>query len=70
MMTIMELTEIKSEVKTLSKQEKYLLIQFIISDLVQEEEKLVTLKHGGMYPVWSPYEATEAAETLFHHKTT
>jgi hypothetical protein len=60
----MVLTELESEVKTLSRRDKFLLLQFIISDLAKEEA--IMLKDGEEYPIWSPYDAVEAAETLFH----
>ena len=60
----MVLTELQSEVKTLSRREKFLLIQFLITELADEER--ITLQDGADYPIWSPYDAVEAAETLFH----
>jgi len=50
-------------VKRLSRNDKFRLVQFILSDLA-EEESAVILKNGEEYPVWSPYNAHEAAETL------
>ena len=39
-------------------------MQFIISELAKEES--IILKDGEEYPIWSPYNAIEAAEILFH----
>jgi hypothetical protein len=38
------------------------LMQFLVSELAQEE--LDVLKPGLAYPVWSPYDAVEAADTM------
>jgi hypothetical protein len=37
-------------------------MQFLVSELAQEETDL--LKPDLSYPVWSPYDATEAANTM------
>jgi len=37
-------------------------MQFLVSKLAQEEPDV--LKPGLAYPVWSPYDAVEAADTM------
>ena len=59
----MSLAELQSSVKTLSRFEKLRLIQFIVSELAIEEGDAI-LKSGGTYPIWSPYDAFEAAEYI------
>lgn len=61
----MSLTEVQSSVKTLSRFEKLRLIQFIVSELSIEEGDTM-LKNGETYPIWSPYNAFEAADTLYN----
>ena len=46
----------------LEKHEKLFIIQFLVSELSREEEKLLTPKAD--YPVWSPYESQGAAAVL------
>ncbi|MBF0228744.1 MAG: hypothetical protein HQK63_04020 [Desulfamplus sp.] len=62
----MRLPELKSAITTLSKIEKFSLIQFIIYDLAKEEESLSMLKNGNEYPIWSPYNADDAAAILLN----
>ena len=61
----MSLLELQSSVKTLSRVEKLELVQFIVSDLAVEEGATI-LKNGGKYSIWSPYDAFEAADTLYN----
>jgi len=57
----------------LSRSDKFRLVQFILDDL-SEEELSFPMKNGGEYPIWSPYNAHEAAEILLNeldkHKLT
>lgn len=55
----MSLKELLPAVHNLPRSDKYRLIQELIADLAQEEGLA-----PGEYPVWSPYEAHEAAATL------
>jgi hypothetical protein len=57
--------ELQSTVKRLSRVEKLKLIQFIVSELAKQE-KTATLKNSETYPIWSPYDAFEAADTLYN----
>lgn len=55
----MSLAELMPMVHSLSRREKYRLVQELLADLAQEEGL-----SAGEYPVWSPYDAHEAAATL------
>ena len=48
--------------RVLSRTDKLRVVQYLISELVREEE--ADLLPGMSYPVWSPYDAYEAAGTL------
>jgi hypothetical protein len=61
----MGLLQLQSAVKTLSRSDKFRLVQFILYELAEEESSNL-LKNGGEYPVWSPYNAHNAAETLLN----
>ena len=69
----MRLPELHTAVKTLSRNDKFRLVQFILSELAEEDSHSM-LKNGNEYPVWSPYNANHAAEILLHelnkHKET
>ena len=47
---------------TLPRADKLYLMQFLVSELAQEESDL--LKQGLAYSVWSPYDAVEAADAM------
>jgi hypothetical protein len=55
----MSLIELRPAVRALPRQDKFLLVQELIAELAQEEG--VTAIE---YPVWSPYDAHDAAATL------
>lgn len=57
----MSFAELLPVVHALPRSEKYRLMQELIADLAQEEGLA-----AGEYPVWSPYDAHEAAATLMH----
>lgn len=61
----MGLPQLQSTIKILSRTEKFRLVQFIINELAEEESSSM-LKNGKEYPIWSPYNAHEAAETLLN----
>ena len=52
------------EIKTLRREEKLFLMQFLVSELAQQEG--VSLLPNLHYPVWSPHEAFEASAILMH----
>ncbi|AMW29427.1 hypothetical protein H6G58_12015 [Arthrospira platensis FACHB-971] len=54
--------ELISTLKGLSRSDKFYLMQLLISELAQEEADLI--KPDQAYPVWSPYDADEAADTM------
>jgi hypothetical protein len=55
----MSLTELRPAVRALPRRDKFLLVQELIAELAQEEGATAT-----EYPVWSPYDAHQAAATL------
>ena len=54
--------ELLTTLRTLSRGEKLHILQVLVSELAQEEAQL--LRPGGTYPIWSPYDVYEAADTL------
>ena len=54
--------ELLTTVHSMSRAEKIQLIQILANDLALEEE--IRLDAGGIYPIWSPRESEEAAQTL------
>ena len=59
----MSLTELFPEVKNLPRADKLRLMQFIVVDLAQDEG-VPLLTSGAEYPVWTPFNAFDAATTL------
>lgn len=55
----MSVAELLPTVQALPRQEKFWLMQELLHELAQEEGL-----PEGEYPIWSPYEAHEAAATL------
>jgi hypothetical protein len=60
----MTLTELIPTIKNLNRSNKIKLLQLIINDLAKEEE--LNLIQGENYPVYSPLNAFEAADTLLN----
>lgn len=56
-------TELVPAVKTLPRADKLRLIQFLVIDLAQEEG-VSLLAADAEYPIWTPLNAVNAAETL------
>jgi len=54
--------QILDSLKHLNRSEKFYIVQFLISDLAEQETDLV--QPGQAYPVWSPHGADEAAQTM------
>jgi len=54
--------ELLNSVRKLNRADKLYVMQILISELAQEESDL--LKPDQSYPVWSPYDAFEAANTM------
>jgi len=62
-MTETALTELWPKLKELSRIEKLRVMHFLVLELAGEESSAL-LEDGASYPVWSPYEAFDAADTL------
>ena len=58
----MEMTQILPELSKLKRREKLYIMQFLVSELAQEEDELI--QPGVAYPVWSPYDAFDAAAKI------
>ncbi|MCC5618083.1 hypothetical protein LC605_23960 [Nostoc sp. CHAB 5836] len=54
--------ELLNTLQGLSRAEKLYVVQVLISGLAQQEADLI--KSEQSYPVWSPYNAFEAANTM------
>ena len=54
--------ELLHTLHALPRADKLYLMQFLVSELAQEESDL--LKPDLAYPVWSPYDAVEATDTM------
>lgn len=59
----MSLAELLPAVQALPRAEKFHLLQVLAADLARAEG-LSSLQAGGAYPIWSPFDATEAAAVL------
>ncbi len=55
-------SELISTLRELSRSDKFHIIQILISELAQQETDLI--KPDQSYPVWSPYDAVEAADRM------
>jgi hypothetical protein len=55
-------TELLNSLHTLSRADKLYIMQILISELAQEETNLI--KPDQSYPIWSPYDAFDAANTM------
>ena len=54
--------ELLQTLHTLSRADKLYIMQVLISELTQEETNFI--KPDKSYPVWSPYDAFDAAKTM------
>lgn len=54
--------ELLTTLRGLSRADKLYIMQVLISELAQQETDLI--KPDQSYPVWSPYDAFEAADTM------
>jgi hypothetical protein len=61
----MPLAELKSQIQELSKIDKLRLMQFLVTELVKEEDVNFFVEDQE-YPIWSPYGCSEAANTLMN----
>jgi ribonuclease D len=55
-------SELISTLKGLNRSDKFYIMQILISELAQQETDLI--KADQAYPVWSPYDAVEAADIM------
>ena len=60
----MTVVELYPKVRMLPRADKLRLMQFIVIDLAQEDG-IPLLAADAEYPVWTPINAFEAADTLF-----
>ncbi len=58
----MSMNEVLTTPRQMNRVEKMRVMQFLVLDLTKEEEAL--LSPNSSYPVWSPYDSFEAANTL------
>ncbi len=54
--------ELLNTLQGLNRADKLYIVQVLVSELAQQEADLI--KAGQSYPVWSPYDAFEAANTM------
>lgn len=59
----MSLAELMSQIQELPKIDKLRLMQFLATELVKEEDANFFVANRE-YPVWSPYNCSEAANVL------
>jgi hypothetical protein len=59
----MNLSEMLPTLHALPRPEKWRLIQLMVADLAREEET-PSIEAGRAYPIWSPYDAFEAADAM------
>lgn len=55
-------SELILTLRRLSRADQFYVMQVLISELAQQETDLI--KPDQSYPVWSPYDAVEAADTM------
>jgi hypothetical protein len=55
-------SELMATLRGLDRPEKFYVMQLLITELAEQEKGL--LKPGQSYPVWSPYDAFSAADTM------
>ena len=60
----MPLAELMSQIQNLPKIDKLRLMQFLATELVKEEPNFFIANQE--YPVWSPYNCSEAANVLMN----
>ncbi|MBE9040739.1 hypothetical protein IQ235_08100 [Oscillatoriales cyanobacterium LEGE 11467] len=61
----MSLAELISQIQVLPKIDKLRLMQFLATELVKEEDANFLVENRE-YPVWSPYNCSEAANVLMN----
>ncbi len=61
----MSLTELFPDVVQLPRADKLRLMQLLVVELAREDG-VALLSPGAEYPIWTPLDAFDAAETLMH----
>ena len=61
----MSLTELMTQIQELPKIDKLRLMQFLATELVREEDQNVFVENQE-YPIWSPYNCSDAANILMN----
>jgi hypothetical protein len=59
---MMSLADLLPALKDLPHSDKLRAVQFLVIEIAKEED--IALSSGATYPVWSPYNSVEAANTL------
>jgi len=62
----MSFKELLPRVRELPRNDRLRLLQFLVDELAREEG-ISPLEDGQTYPVWTPYDATDAAEVLLKY---
>jgi hypothetical protein len=57
------ITELLPKIQALPRADKLRLMQFLVSELAREEG-ITLLQPNEDYPIWTPYDAFDAATTL------
>ncbi len=61
----MDIIQIKRDIRALPRSEKFHLIQFLVTELAQEEQEISHhFEEGGQHGFWSQHNAFEAAWKL------
>jgi hypothetical protein len=61
----MSLTELMTQIQELPKIDKLRLMQFLATELVREEDQSIFVENQE-YPIWSPYNCSDAANVLMN----
>ena len=61
----MSLTELMTQIQELPKIDKLRLMQFLATELVREEDQNIFVENQE-YPIWSPYNCSDAANVLMN----
>ena len=59
------ITELLPKIQALPRADKLRLVQFLVSELAREEG-ITLLQPNEDYPIWTPYDAFDAATTLLN----
>jgi hypothetical protein len=59
----MSLAELMPELQKLPRDDKFAVIQLLVSDLTRQQG-VELLQNGGCYAVWTPLDAFDAAKSL------